>query len=338
MSRGRVTSFDVAKEAGVSQSAVSRAFTEGSSISDKTRLKVEAAAAKLGYQPNAMARILINRRSNIIGLVMADLVNPFYPNVLDLFMRQFQALGHRVMLFKVSQHQQATEILPQVLEYQVDGVVITSAVLTPEMVEHCQQLQVPVTLFNRYLKGTSADSICCDNIGAARCIADFLLDAGHRQLAYISGHEDTSTSQDREKGFFSRVLERRAPMPIKASGYYQYQGGYNAVLELFSDPVRPDAIFCANDIMALGAMDAIRRELKLSIPEQVSVIGFDDIQEASWQNYRLTTYRPPVNKMVNKAVENMLERIRQPDANPLHIAESGELIVRESTRFPENNH
>ncbi|MCV6589980.1 MAG: LacI family DNA-binding transcriptional regulator [Marinobacterium sp.] len=335
MTRGRVTSFDVAKEAGVSQSAVSRAFNSGTSISEKTRLRVEAAAEKLGYRPNAMARTLISRRSNMIGLVMADIVNPFYPAVLDTFMRSFQQLGHRVMLFMVARDQQVSDVLPQLLEYQVDGVVITSATLSPEMVEHCQRLQTPVTLFNRYVEGIQADSICCDNIGASRAIADLLLDAGHRQLAFIAGVRNTSTSQDREQGFFSRIHERRATAPLKAEGHYQYQGGYEAALALFAGETKPDAIFCANDLMALGAIDAIRNQLKLNIPEQVSVIGFDDIKEASWKNYQLTTYRPRVEKMVNTAVENMLERISNPERPALQLIEAGEIVIRQTARLPE---
>ncbi|UTW11990.1 LacI family DNA-binding transcriptional regulator [Marinobacterium rhizophilum] len=336
MARERITSFDVAREAGVSQSAVSRAYTSGASISKATKDKVFAAASKLGYQPNAIARSLISRRSNMIGIVMADIINPFYPAVLDMFMRRFQERGHRVLLFMASRDQNIDDLLPQLLEYQVDGLVITSSTLSSEMADHCTKLGTPVILFNRYVPNVEASSVCCDNIDAGRSVADLFLSAGHQQLAYIAGIENTSTNQDREHGFSSRIKERRAQPVLRETGHYTYEGGYQAALRLFQQQIRPDAIFCANDIMALGAMDALRGELKLRIPDDVSIIGFDDIASAAWQGYRLTSIRPPVGRMVDATVNNLIERIENPEIPLAALLETVDLVVRDSARLPEH--
>lgn len=336
MARERVTSFDVAREAGVSQSAVSRAYTPGASIAKATKEKVLAAALKLGYQPNAIARSLISRRSNMIGIVMADIVNPFYPAVLDMFLRQLQERGHRVMLFMATRGQTIDDLLPQLLEYQVDGVVITSSTLSSEMAEHCARLGTPVALFNRYVANVEASSVCCDNIGAGRAVADLLLDAGHQQLGYIAGIENTSTNKDREYGFSSRIEERRAKPMRREVGNYTYEDGYQAALRLFEASPTPDAIFCANDIMALGALDALRGPLKLRVPEDVSVIGFDDISASSWQGYRLTSIRLPVERMVETTINHLIERIENPDTPLLATLESIELAIRDSARLPEH--
>ena len=340
MGRPRVTSFDVARAAGVSQSAVSRAYTPGASVSEKTKKKVFEAAQKLGYQPNAIARSLISRRSNMIGLVMADVVNPFYPPVLELFMRNFREQGQRVMLFLGGHNQDVDELLPQVLEYQVDGIVITSSTLSSEMAEHCNKLGTPITLFNRYVPNAEVDSVCSDNIDAARNIADLFISAGHKRLAYISGQINTSTNQDRQKGFFSRAEERRQPEPVMAEGDWSYQSGFDAALKLFSEEKvstgqYPDAVFCANDLMGLGALDAIRYKRNLRVPEDVSVIGFDDTDSCSWHNYRLTTVRTPVEKMVISAVENMIARINNPEKEIIAVLEQSQLIVRDTARLPD---
>ncbi len=329
-----VTSYCVAKEAGVSQSAVSRAYSPSGSISKSTRRKVEIAAEKLGYKPNAIARSLISKTSNMIAIVMADIVNPFYPNVLDIFVRKLQERGHKGLLFMVDRDQDVDDVLPQLMEYQVDGVVITSATLSSEMADRCMNMGTPVALFNRYVPAARAISICCDDVGSARSVADFLYTSGARRMAFIAGVENTSTSRDREFGFTAKVRELGLSPPIRAVGNYTYEGGYEAALSLFLLPQPPDAIFCANDLMALGAMDALRTKLNLSIPEQVSIVGFDDIDNAHWANYGLTTVKPPVEKMVELTLENLMNQVSHHD-KPAHQASlPGELIIRNSVRVP----
>ncbi len=318
--------------AGVSQSAVSRAYKPGASISETTRKKIYAAAKKLGYQPNAIARSLISNHSNMIGIVMADVKNPFYPSVLDMFVRKLLEKGRKSMLLMASRDQQVDELLPHLLEYQVDGLVITSATLSSEMADQCMALGTPVVLFNRYVPDTQASFVCCDNEGAARNVADFLVKSGHKRLAYIAGIKDTSTNLDREQGFRTQIRKHGLPEPASAGGDYSYEGGFDAALTLFRARNKPDAIFCANDITAMGAMDALRNNLGLRIPEDVSIVGFDDIANAQWPAYNLTTVRQPVTRMVDRTISNLLERTNYPDTTQVTELLAGKLIVRGSTR------
>ncbi len=329
-----ITSNQVAKLAGVSQSTVSRAFTPDSSVSEKARRRVLDAARKLGYQPNAMARSLITRRSNMVGIVIANVAtNPFYPEVLDLLSRRFQDLGQKVMLFAVTRDQSLDDILPQLLEYQVEGILITAATLSSAMAGECERWGTPVTLFNRYVPGTSASSFCCDNVEGGRTVARLLIDAGHLHIAYLAGTEDTSTSVDREKGF-QQILKKEGYGFLREFGNYTYKGAYEAAIRLLKRPDPADSIFCANDIMAMGAADAVRSGMGMSIPDDVSIIGFDDIPMAGWPSYNLTTIRQPVQRMVYDSVDDLISRINASEKTSQQQFIRGDLVIRGSARIP----
>lgn len=327
--KDRVTSYCVAEEAGVSQSAVSRAHNPGGSVSKKTKEKVFAAAKKLGYRPNAIARSLINKRSNMIGIVMADVTNPFYPAVLDLLVTKLQDVDLRPMILMASRDQQVDDLLPQLLEYQIDGLIITSATLSSSMADTCSEMGVPVVLFNRSVPNSSCSSIGCDNVGAARQVAQLFLDNKYSRIAYMAGVEDTSTNKDRQQGFYETLTEQGIE-PQYVVGHYTYDGGFQAALALAEEGQYPRAIFCANDMMAMGAMDAIRYHLKLSIPKDVAVVGFDDIDNAHWPVYNLTTVKPSVERMVQRTVDNLVESQNRDD--PVRVMEvvAAQLVRRES--------
>ncbi|MEO0564621.1 MAG: LacI family DNA-binding transcriptional regulator, partial [Chloroflexota bacterium] len=290
MNDKRVTSIDVARRAGVSQSTVSRVFSPSANVSDDKRERVLAAAAELGYTPNAIARSLSRQQTDIIGLVMADLTSPFYPYVLDKFLTRLQGMGKQVLLFTVSDAENLDDVLPLIMQHRVDALVITSATLSSEMTAACVRMGIPVILFNRYVRGGDVSSVCCDNYVAGRDVADLLLDSGHQRLAYIAGKPNTSTNTDRERGFRERIAEGDAPAPQILSGSYTYDSGYYGGRSLLLGESVPEAIFCANDIMAVGCLDAAR-DLGVSVPEDLSVVGFDDIPMAGWSAYDLTTVR-----------------------------------------------
>lgn len=331
----RVTSNDVARLAGVSQSTVSRTFGSGAPVSPESREKVLTAGRKLGYKPNVIARSLITQRTNIIGIVMADFTNPFYPNVLEKFIQKLQDIGRRVLLFNASPDEDIDGMLPLVLQYQVDAVIITSATLSSEMADECVRLGTPVILFNRYVPGANASAVSCDNVAGGRLAADLLLDAGYKRLAYIAGKEHTSTNVDRERGFSDRMREWGQMEWLREAGAYTYASGYEAASLLLERDDPPEAIFVANDIMALGALDRAR-ELGITVPEELAVIGFDDIPAASWPAYSLTTIRQPVNRMIDATLELLLERIEAPQAKPVLKFLPGVLIGRNSARVRES--
>ncbi len=333
-SRNSVTSIEVAKLAGVSQSSVSRAFSHEGPVSVKTRRKVLDAARKLGYQPNAMARSLITRRTSMVGMVIANVHNnPFYTEVLDLLSRKFQKLGQKVMLFIVNRDQNLDDILPQLLEYQVEGILVTAATLSSTMAEECERWGRPVAMINRYVPGVHASWFCCANYEGGKMVARLLLDANHQRPTFLAGSEDTTTSIDRERGFME-ILNQEKVEALREIGEYTYQDAYDAAIRLLDRKDPPDVIFCANDIMALGVMDAAKNGLGLKIPEEVSIIGFDDIPMSSWSSYSLTTVRQPIQRMVDASVEELLNRIENPEREPLQEVIPGELVIRGSARMP----
>lgn len=325
----RVSSVDVARAAKVSQSTVSRAFTPGLPVSSKTRAKVLAAARKLGYSPDAIARSLIMRRTNIIGIVMADITNPFYPNVLDQFTSRLQASGKQTLLFNVATGADVDDTLPLVLQYRVDAIIITSALLSSAMADQCARLGTPVVLFNRYVRRSKASAVCCDNVAGGRRVADLFLTAGFRRLAYVAGRANTSTNVDREAGFSARLHECGVTEWLREQGEYTHESGYLAARRLLTRPDPPDAIFAANDIMAMGVLDAAR-ELGVRVPAKLSVIGFDGIPAGAWHAYSLTTICQPVEEMIDATLELLEARIEKPDAKPVIKMIPGTLVERGS--------
>lgn len=332
-SRKTVTAADVAAAAGVSQSAVSRAFTPNASISDDKRRRILEMAERLGYSPNALARSLITQRSGIVAMVMGDLSNPFYPEVLHAFSTRLRDLGKQLLFFSVTPEHGVDEVIRRVLQYRVEGAVITSATLSSEAVAECRRARLPVLLFNRLVETAEVNAVVCDNLGGGRSVADLLYRAGHRRFAYITGIENTSTNVDRQRGYCERLAELGETDVIIEPGDYSYQGGREAAKRLMLRSNPPDAIFCANDITALGALDAIRRELGLRVPEDVSVVGFDDIPAAQWPAYDLTTVRQRINRMVERSLDILASRLDNPAASAETHAEPGMLIVRGTTRL-----
>ncbi|MCW5860867.1 MAG: substrate-binding domain-containing protein, partial [Caldilineales bacterium] len=189
-------------------------------------------------------------------------------------------------------------------------------------------------LFNRYVLGAQVDAVCTDNVEAGRLAANLLLDAGHHRLAFIEGKVNASTNIDRKKGFLDRLRERGYTDVLVAPGDYSYESGFAAAKRLLGRDDRPDAIFCASDSEALGALDAARYECGLSVPDDVSILGFDDIPAAAWPSYSLTTIRTPVNRMVNATIDLVLSRLEKPASSPTTLLLPGALVVRTSARLP----
>lgn len=328
----RVTSIDVAELAGVSQSTVSRVFSAGNSVSEAKRQRVLEAARELGYQPNAIARSLTTQRTNIIGIVMANLTSPFYPYVLEKFLQRFRDLDRQTLLFTAAPDQDIDDIVPHIMQHRVDALIVTSAFLSSEMADECLHYGIPVVLFNRYILNSNANAVCTDNVEGGRQVANLLLDTGHQKLAYIAGQPNASTNTDREKGFTDRLRERGVTSWLREQGDFTYQSGYEAAMRLLCRQDRPDAIFAAGDNMALAAMDAARYGLGLRVPEDVSIIGFDDIPMSSWPAYQLTTVAQQVDQMVNETIQLILDKIEDISSKPVMALVPGKMLIRKSVR------
>ncbi len=328
---------DVARLAGVSQAAVSRTFTPGASVSDGTRAKVLAAAEKLGYRPNVIARSLIRKSTNIIGLVVMRFTNPFYSRMIRDFTKALQDLGYWTLLFNIAHVQEVEDALPMALQYQVDGLIITSATLSSTLAEECARSGTPVVLFNRYASSDDVNAVRCDNVGGGKLVADALLDGGLQRLAYIAGEEDASTNRDREQGYVERLRERGHVLSLRESGGdYTYESGYEAARQLLQRDDPPDGIFCASDLIAMGALDLARHEVGIRVPEELSIVGFDDIPAAGWPSYSLTTVRQPVEEMVKATIQVLMNAIEVPGSEAAREVISPSLVVRTSARLRGN--
>jgi DNA-binding LacI/PurR family transcriptional regulator len=298
-----VTARQVAKKLGMSQSTVSRAFTQSASIHPKTRELVVKAANSLGYQPNIIARSLITRRTNIIAVVMANLTDPFYPLVLERLAHRIQSSGRQLLFFIIPPGKQVDDVLPSLLQYKVDAILITSATLSSRVATVCVAQGIPVVLFNRYVPGLKVAAVCCDNVAGGRMVADYLWNLGHVRPAFVSGESDVTTSLDRARGFTARLQELGIKLNAdEIGGSFTYGAGYDATRRLIARRVVPDCIFFASDVMAIGGIEAIRAA-NLQVPGDISVVGFDDIPLAGWSSYELTTIRQPIAEMVESAAE-----------------------------------
>lgn len=329
--RKRASSIQVARLAGVSQSTVSRVFTPGASVSPTMRAQVLAAAKKLGYRPNVLARSLTRRSTNIIGVVLSRFTNPFYARLLKEFSRQLQDRNYWTLLMN-SENEQVEIDVATALQYQVDGIIITTATLSSTLADECARAGTPVVLFNRYSIESNVNAVCCDGIGAGRMVADALLDAGHMRFAFMAGEENTSTSRDRERGFTERLCERGCPLALRDAGNFTYEEGYAAATRLLCRPDRPDAIFCANDWMAMAAFDLATGELGLRVPDELSIVGFDDIPMTEWPRYRLTSVRQPLERMINATIEVLMNAIEYPQAERVLKLFPASLVPRGTTR------
>jgi LacI family transcriptional regulator len=335
----KVTILQVAERAGVSQSAVSRFFTPGASVSKKTADKVRMAAEDLGYRPNVLARAMASGRSRIIGLVVAYLENYFYPEALEKLSTALQAKGYHVLVFMASQTAgNIDQVMEEILDHQVDGIILASVAMSSDISARCQQLGVPVVLFNRAQDIDGIAAVTSDNRAGGRRVAEFLMAGGHQRIAYIAGWEGASTQRDREAAFREALSGAGRDLFARAVGNFIVEQAEQAARDMFSVPAgdRPDAVFVANDHMAFAVMDVLRFELGLRIPEDVSVVGYDDVPPAAWRAYNLTTIRQRANLMVAETVRAMFEQIDTPDtASPCHVQIEAPLILRGSARIPD---
>ena len=336
--KSSATAQEVANLARVSQSAVSRTFTPGASVSAETRNRVMIAAKALGYRPNAMARSLITGRSRIIALVMSYLDNQFYPMVIEKLSQALQKQGYHVLMF-ISDGDETDGVLNEILQYQIDGVVMASAMLSPELARQCADVGVPVVMFNR-VPDTSAfarhttSSVTSDNYAGGRMVAELLLERGHRRIAFLAGLENSSTNHERERGFNEVLGRAGVAVYRRAVGHYSFERAQDAARQLFAaktGEAQPDAVFVANDHMAIAAMDVLRLELGLRVPQDVSVIGFDDVPQAAWGSYKLTTVVQSVEQMVAATVELLHEQM-QDGAHPRNVVIPCRVVERDSVR------
>lgn len=331
-SRRYPSSTDVARFAKVSQSAVSRTFSEGKSVSENTRQKVLKAAKKLGYSPNLLPRILLKHRSHLVAVVISGTSNPFYALAFEEFAKVLQDTGLQVLVIRTAVNHSLDSVLSRLAGYRVDAVVSALPVLSVEAARSLAQIRIPAISFNTPVKNRWVASVCTDSAGGAATIADLFVARGAKSFGFVSGSAGSHASKERLRGYRTQLRRHGISQIQTITGDYHYNGGYEAILKLKQKSLVPEAIFCANDLMALGALDALRHELGLSVPGDVIVAGFDDVPEASWKSYSLTTIVQDHRLMVANAMEVLQTMMSSANsAGGILRMVPGKLIERAST-------
>jgi len=311
-----ITLKDVAERAGVSRSAVSRTFTEGASVSSKTRQKVEKAAKELNYSPNFLARSLTTRRTKMIGLVSDNFRNPIFLEVFDLFTRGLQDRDLRPLLVNLSEETEPAHSIKMLRQYSVDGVVLASSTLAPTFVHDFRAAGLPVVhAFGRSTATPEVPVVGIDNRACGRLAAKALLDRGYKHIAFMGGPEGSSSTQGRHTGFLE-VVQNQHGIRYSSSfaNQYSFEAGRAEMLRLLQDNPA-EAYFCGDDVTAIGALSAIR-SAGLRCPDDIGLIGLNDMEMAAWDDVNLTTIHQPVQQIVKSSIELIEAILEEPDRAP----------------------
>ncbi|NEX46330.1 LacI family DNA-binding transcriptional regulator [Pseudotabrizicola algicola] len=311
-----VTLKEVAMRAGVSRSAVSRTFTEGASVSAKTRAKVEKAAAELGYAPNALASSLTTGRTKLIGLIANNFHNPLILEVFDLFTRGLQDRGLRPLLVNLSGASDPAASVRMLRQYSVDGVIVASSTLPASFAEAFKSAGLPVVhSFGRPSAAPDVSVVGIDNVACGRMAAEALLARGYRRVAFLGGPQSATSTQDRMAGFLAAVAGH--PGVTSSASFasdYTFDAG-RAEMQRLLAAGQAEAYFCGDDLLAVGALSAIE-DAGLSVPGDIGLIGLNDMEMSRWQNIGLTTIHQPVAQIIEAAITLVVDTIADPGRTP----------------------
>ena len=330
-----ITLKDVAERAGVSRSAVSRTYTEGASVSAKTRAKVMQAAADLGYSPNVLASSLTTGRTKLVGLISDNFHNPIFLQVFDRFTKRLQEEGLRPLLVNLSGETDPKNSVRMLQQYSVDAVIVASSTLPVSFAQsfHDAGMRV-VHSFGRNTANPRVHVVGIDNIAAGRLAAKTLIDRGYRNIGMMAGPASATSTQDRLAGFLE-VMREHPTLETTTSfaEAYSFDAGREEMARLLAGP-RAEAYFCGDDVLTIGALSAAQ-SAGLGVPEDLGLIGLNDMNIAAWQNIDLTTIRNPVDQIVDASIElvvGMLENDRMAPEARLFTCE----VVERGTLKPSN--
>lgn len=329
--QGRFVSAQaVAERAGVSRSAVSRAFTPGASIAPATLARVHEAAAALGYQVNDLARGLLANRSRLIGLVTSDADSPFRAQMIAALSQGLIERGNVPAIINIgTTAEDIANASRQLLRYRAEATVFLSGSPPESLVELTRRNGQPLILINR--AETGLDSVHCDDRDGAQQAFEVLSMTGARRFAVINKEKPSPSLAVRERAFAEFAATSGSKPMIVRAGHSDYDGGQEAARQLLARGPAPDAIFCVNDLMAFGTLDHLRGA-GLRVPDDVSVIGFDDVPIAAWASYRLTTLRQDPRCIAREVVSILDRRLSDPDLPPMSVHFPVELVVRETVK------
>lgn len=326
---------EIARQAGVSRSTVSRVMNDHPSVDQETRARVQSVAERLNYQPNVAARSLAAGRTNILGLVIpmgvsALFTDPYFPLLIQGISSACNANEHSVMLW-LAEPEYERRMIRQVLQGGlIDGVILASALMDDPMLEAMLKRGLPFIMVGRLPTDNQVSYVDVDNVNSAREMVSYLLRLGHRRVATIAGPSNMIAGSDRLQGYRLALRNRgvAADPALIAEADFTEEGGYIAMQRLL--PRAPEAVFVASDAMAVGALRALR-DAGLRVPEDIAITGFDDIPLAARTDPPLTTVRQPIQRMGSVAAETLIDMINDPHPQPRRVILPTELVIRESS-------
>jgi len=327
--RSRTSAKDVAELAGVSRAAVSRTFG-GGQVSENVRERVLAAAEKLGYRPNAIARSLIGGKTNLVAVVTAGHDSIHNTMLIERLIVAITRRGKRALVLPATPDAGIDESILHAADYQVDAIVVIGGTVSPAIIDRLRRFEVPLFLYERYDDDPGLECVTGDNEIGGRLAAVYLARCGHQRIAYVTKSLKTFSNAARREGFVSGLAESGLSLFAETTGEQGFEGGYQAAIRLFSTAELPDAAFCFNDEMAFGVIQAAA-VMKLKVPDDIAVIGYDDIPMASWPMFNLTTIHNAVDRPIRILLDRILARCDgDPPREAPHIIKP-ELVVRGTT-------
>lgn len=323
---------DVAAAAGVSPATVSRVLNERVEVATDLRERVIAAVTELGYRPNGPARSLRKRATTVLGIIITDVQNPFFTSMVRGIEDAAQRAGYSVVLANSDEDQDKQQrYLEVAAAEQLAGVVLAPAHQSTRGLDVVVGQGIPVVTVDRRLRGAAVDSVLVNNHKAARDATEHLIERGRRRVGFVAGLLDTTTGARRLAGYKAALKHAGIPLDEKliAEADFRLEGGYEATKKLL-ERARPDAVFASNNLMTIGALQAIA-EAGVAIPDDVAVVGFDDISWATALRPPLTAVRQPTYEIGQRAAELLLDRVRGDPAPRRNIVFHAELVVRGSS-------
>lgn len=325
-----VTSRDVARLAGVSQPTVSRALRDGSKISEDTKKRVRDAARALGYSPNAIGRALAVGHSHRVGLILTDLENQFYPHVIAPIHHQLEQLGYELVL--LTETSENSPIVDRVVANGLCAVILATTTVDSALPVRLSDRGVPFLYFNRTTPAVASDSVTVDPEPGMRELLEEIASLGHRRIGAVFGPHNTSTGEERESTL--RMLLEQERLELRTAhtvhGPFDVESGSSGARSILSQDDRPTVIVCANDVVAIGALNAAS-ELGLSVPEDVSIVGFDDLPMARWAFVWLSTIAYDLNAMSREAARLVVARVENDPAGQLQHSTYPTRFIRRGT-------
>lgn len=321
---------DIARESGVSTATVSHVLNNTRFVSDEIRKRVQEVIERNGYTPNAHARTLAMKHNKTFGLILSDLSNPFFPELVKSIQECANQKGYEIVLANTNYHAVRTmESVQRMLEQRVSGVAVMTSEMDSALAERLAASEIAVVFLDVGQVGPYVSNIAVNYEKGIRAGVEHLLDLGHRHIAYISGPLRLKSAQRRHLAF-TKTMKKYESQPFVYEGDFKATGGQQAVIAMLQLKQRPTAIVAANDLMAMGAMRELRKT-GLRVPEDISVVGFDNILFAELTDPPLTTVALPREEIGRAAVEALLHTVTSKDSQGRECKITPKLIVREST-------